>query len=258
MGYGDEVMVTGQVRELQELDPRKVRIVYEKPRWHEAWENNPRIARPGELGDFQLLRPRVDYRRPYIAQKTATQWTWKAWGPPKGELYFTHDEEAYGAKHRDRIVIEPRIKPGASPNKDWGIERWKELIRLGAAKGIQFTQLGDVNKYLLPGVKWVRTPTMRLAAAVLAYARAAVVPEGGLHHVCAAVGTPAVVIFGGYISPAVTGYPEQRSFFTGGALGCGMRIPCEHCKRAMSEITPREVLAALEDTLEKSRRSVAA
>lgn len=251
-------MVTGHVREMQRRDPRKVRIVYERPRWHEAWENNPRIARPEEQGDFQEYKPRDDYRRPYIADKTFARWTWRKYGPPPGELYFSHDEEAFGAHYRNRIIVEPRLKPGASPNKSWGTGYWLEFVRRAASAGIHLSQLGPINKYRLQGVEFILTPTMRHAAAILAYARAAVLQEGGMHHVCAAVATPAVVIFGGYISPEVTGYPSQVNLFTGGGLGCGMRVPCEHCVRAMAEITPAVVLEKLRGILETDRRRVVA
>jgi ADP-heptose:LPS heptosyltransferase len=90
---------------------------------------------------------------------------------------------------------------------------------------------------------------MRDAAAVLATARAAVLPEGGLHHVCAAVGTSAVVIYGGYISPQVTGYEGQTAFFTGSGLGCGMRVACTHCKQSMEAIAPEAVFEALQRAL---------
>jgi hypothetical protein len=213
MGWGDELMVTGHVREMQRKDPRKVRVVYERPRWHEAWENNPRIALVEEKGDFQVYEPRQGYLRPYMTEKTESRWHWKPYRPPRGELYFSAEEKRFGEKHAGQIIIEPRIKPGASPNKDWGQARWKELVRLATERGLKLAQVGPHGKYRLPGVSLIVTSTMRLAAAVLAQARAAVLPEGGLHHVCAAVGTSAVVIFGGFISPEVTGYEEQTSLY---------------------------------------------
>jgi hypothetical protein len=249
LGWGDELMVTGQVRELQAKDARRVRIIYERDeRWHEAWDNNPRIARPGERGDFQEFRPRDNWRRPYIAYKTPAQWTWKPWSPPRGELYFTPEERAFGERFSDRVIIEPSIKLGASPNKDWGRKRWLELTRIAALNGIRLTQLSPIDKYCLPGVEWICTQSMRLAAAILARARLAVVHEGAMHHACAALGTPAIVIYGGYIGPDVTGYEGQRAFFVktpGWPLGCGMWVPCKHCAEAMQSITPQMVLDAM-------------
>jgi ADP-heptose:LPS heptosyltransferase len=94
---------------------------------------------------------------------------------------------------------------------------------------------------------------------VLANAKACVLPEGAMHHACAALNTPAVVIYGGYISPAVTGYDTQTSLFTGGDLGCGMRHPCRHCDRAMASIKPETVADHLTGLLnEASRRCLVA
>lgn len=267
MGWGDELMVTGHVREQQRTDPRKVRIVYERPRWSTAWDHNPRIAAKGEAGDFQEYVARHDYLRPYIAAKSGEQWTWRAYpggwggGPPVGELYFTDTERAFAAPYAGRVILEPRLKPGASPNKDWGWARWDELATLLRARRIPYTQLGPIDSPLLKGAEWIETNSMRYAAAVMAVARAAVLPEGGLHHVAAAVGTPAVVLFGGYIAPAVTGYAAHRNLFvhtSAHPLGCGMRVACRHCRDAMAEIEPLAVLHHLEALLEERARRLAA
>jgi hypothetical protein len=253
MGWGDELMVTGQVRVMQESDPRKVRIIYERSRWHEAWNGNPRIARPEEKGDFQELRPRTDWLRPYCQEKRPDRWIWKPYQPPVGELYLSEEEMAFGERHAGRIILEPHLKPGASPNKQLGWVRWNKLAWLIREHlGLSVTQIGSGSVPVLDGAEHIGTKTMRHAAAVIARARAVVVPEGGLHHVAAAVEAPAVVIYGGYISPAVTGYRGQRPFFIGGErypLGCGMRVPCEHCKAAMASIVPEAVFEQLTEIL---------
>lgn len=261
MGWGDELMVTGHARELQARDPRKVRIVYEKPRWSDAWENNPRIALRHEKGDFQEYVARENYLRPYMQAKLEDRWLWKAYAVPKPELFLTEKEERMARSFRGRIVIEPRIKPGASPNKDWGWDRWLALCNLLSKKRLQPTLLGSASMRQIPGVEFVHTNNVRYAAAVLSSARGAVLHEGALHHAAAAVDCPAVVIYGGYIAPAVTGYAAQRSLFVNSAehpLGCGWRITCKHCLDAMASITPAQVAAQLEELLETSPRRLAA
>jgi hypothetical protein len=249
VGWGDEVMVSGMARVVQQRDPRKVRVMYDADtRWHEAWENNPRIARPDEKGNFQKVQARSGFRRPYIEAKTRERWTWRRWGPPAGELYFSEAERAFGEQHAGLVILEPNLKAGASPNKDWGWERWQALADGLARNGLPAAQLGPGGTRVLAGVRHVVTPGMRVAAAVVAQARLAVLPEGGLHHVAAAVGTPALVIFGGFISPEVTGYATQESFFFDAPrmpLGCGWRIKCDHCAEAMASITPGAVLEKL-------------
>lgn len=251
MGIGDELMVTGQARVMQQTDPRKVLISYEKPRWHDVWNGNPRIARPEERGDFQILHPRIGYLRPYIRTKTRQRWFWRAYTPPVGEIYFTEEEIAFGDKYADRIIFEPHIKIGASPNKQWGWMRWSKLAWLAERKGIKFAQLGMPGTPELPSAEFIETGNFRLAAAVLARARVAVLHEGAMHHACAALGTKAVVIFGGFISPAVTGYATQTNFYTGegDGLGCGNRTECLHCKLAMGAVRPDVVFTALENYL---------
>ncbi len=249
MGIGDELMVTGVVRERQVRDPRRVRIEYEKgkPRWCPLWDRNPRIARPEERGDFQILRPRKDYLRPYCSAKSPEQWTWKAYRPPVGEIYFAPHEKAFGNLNERTILFGPALKRGASPNKQWGVERWAKLALLLAGSG-DLAQCGDSEQHSLPGVRFIRT-SIREAAALIASARLVICGEGALHHIAAAVGTPAIVIYGGYISPESTGYEGQVVFFRGGGLGCGMRVPCRHCADAMASISPEEVADAARSAL---------
>lgn len=245
-------MVTGRVRELQELDPRKVKIEYEKPRWHDAWKDNPRIVHPGEkCDDFQTYHPRTNYLRPYMTAKTADRWTWKEYGPPRGELYLRDVELKMGEMFPDRIILEPLLKPGASPNKQWPFGHWKELARLLELDG-EVAQLAPAEPRRLPEAEFIWTRSMRLAASVMKTARLAILPEGGLHHVAAAMGTKAIVIFGGYISPKVTGYKEHVNLFVESnehPLGCGWRVPCTHCVNAMRSITPEEVYAKAKELL---------
>lgn len=252
MGIGDELMVTGMAREAQRRDPRKVRILYEKKqRWHPIWDNNPRIAKPEEKGDFQILKPRQDYLRPYCSMKTPEQWTWKAYRPPVGEIYFAFHEKPFGNLHAGAIVFANTLKRGASPNKQWGRDRWESLA-IKMAKHGRLISMGEERIELLAGVEFVQT-SIRQAAAVVASARLVICGEGAMHHIAAAVGTPAVVIYGGYISPECTGYDGQVAFFRGGGLGCGMRVPCQHCADAMASITPEEVYEAAVGELGKSR-----
>jgi ADP-heptose:LPS heptosyltransferase len=255
MGLGDEFMVTGECRRLQERDPRQVRIVYEKSKWFAIWDHNPRIARREAKGDFQEYRPREGYRRPYIAEKSDTKWTWKAYGPPAGEIYFTEQELDFGQQHAGKVILEPSIKPGASPNKQWGREKWISLAKRLEANGFRTTLLGPIRpERLLENQEYIQTVNARLAAAVIAFSRALIIPDGGLHHVAAAVGMPAVVICGGFASPRVAGYEMHTNFFDGDDLGCGLRTPCNHCREAMNLITVDRVFDAAMKHLSADRK----
>jgi ADP-heptose:LPS heptosyltransferase len=256
LGIGDELMVSGRARVMQQSDPRKCRVIFKRaPKWSPIWDNNPRIARLDEQGDFQVLfakDPKTNLR-PYHTAKGEDRWTYNLdFRPDVGEIYFSEEERKlahrprYGdAANGDWILIEPHIKPGASPNKQWGRERWQALARLLRKAGLQAAQVGPPGTPRLEGVDLIETMNFRLAAAVLAGARAAVLPEGGLHHAAAALGVPGVVIFGGFTPVELTGYAMHRNL--GASLGeaCGMRTPCAHCAAAMAAITPEQVFNEL-------------
>lgn len=253
MGLGDELMVTGRARVLQQTDSRKCLVTYQgKPKWSQwgvVWENNPRIVKDGEVGDFQELPARdMANNRPYHLGKSLERWTYNLdFRPDVGELYFNAEELVFQAQSHPQIVIEPSIKPGASPNKQWG--QWQAFADLAKRSGVKLTQLGGAGTKRLNDVPIIWTPTFRLACAALSRARGYVGNEGGLHHAAAALGIRGVVIFGGFTPVELTGYPMHRNI--GASLGeaCGMRVPCPHCAQWMASITPKRVLEELMEVL---------
>lgn len=250
MGWGDELIAAGQARRMQQEKPGKVLIrdLRGNIRKHDMWANNPRIVGPAENAYKAQELLNGPGARPYIAAKTDERWTWKDFECLAGEIYFSAEELAFAAAHAPAVVIEPNNKQQASPNKQWGRERWVALAALLRAEGIAPVQLGPVGTQLVPGAQLIETPSFRHACAVLGRAKAAVLPEGGLHHAAAALGVKAVVIFGGFISPRQTGYAFHVNLFTGGEA-CGMRVPCAHCAAAMAQIAPEAVMTELRKLL---------
>jgi ADP-heptose:LPS heptosyltransferase len=252
MGYGDDLMITGAARVMQQRDPRRVRpMLRNLPQRSAVYLHNPRIAGPDERGSFQLLHCRDQHEnRPYHCSKSKTRWGYNLnFRPERGELYFSEAERAFGEMHAGRVVIEPNIKPSASPNKQWGRQRWQALAHMVTAAGLRPVQLGPPGTLRLEGVDLIETNGFREACAVLARARAAVLPEGGLHHAAAACNVPAVVIFGGFTPVELTGYAGHINL--GASLGeaCGWRIRCAHCEAAMAAIEPHYVMDQLEALL---------
>lgn len=245
MGFGDELMITGQARALQQKKDLPVVVLDRHGHIrteHMMWWQNPRIARKWDRVSPVHQITNGPSARPYIEAKTDMRWIWKPYKPEPGEFYFYEEEQEFAkSMPRNVVVLEPNYKDKASPNKDWGRTKWQHLADLLTREGIDLIQMGAPGTPMLQGVRFFKTPTIRFAAAALAGALTAVLPEGGMHHVAAAMGVPAVVIYGGYISPAQTGYDLHRNLFTGGEA-CGMRWVCAHCKKAMDAITPEEVL----------------
>lgn len=253
MGHGDAIMVSGHARVAQQADPRKIRVLHQyKPAWSEIWLNNPRFAQPGEKCDVQLLyaRSAATNMRPYHRAKSAERWTYELdYRPDVGELYFTDGERRFGEAQAVEIVVEPNIKPGASPNKQWPFERWHRFAELATAAGLRLVQLGPRGTRKLQHATLIETAGFRLGCAVLARALAFVGHEGGLHHAAAALGVPGVVIFGGFTPVELTGYAIHRNLGVSLGDACGLRVPCPHCKAEMAKITPEQVMQELEELL---------
>lgn len=241
MGLGDWIMATAQVRELNERTNRKVVVVdrMNRPRWSEAFENNPRIGRAHAHDTVRLLN--AGGARPYIKQKTTTHWLWQRWNIQPGELYLSDAEVAFGVPFAGCVLVEPNTKvPGG--NKAWPFERWQELVHL-LARERACVQVGAPGSRVLDGVQFVETANVRYAFGVLAAARAFVGTEGALHHAAAALGVPAVVLWSEFISPVFTGYGSQHNIRKTSAV-CGARLPCASCRASMDAISVDEVYRA--------------
>ena len=223
-------------------------------RWDAMWENNPRLAKPDEVGDFQILwgRDPVTNMRAYHTGKSQDRWFYNLdFRPEPGEFYFATYEKNF-AKSFDtppEIVVEPNIKPKASPNKRYPWDRWQEFAYMATAAGFKLYQLGPAGTRTLTGVRLIETATFRQAASILSRARAYVGNEGGMHHAAAALGIPGVVVFGGFTPVELTGYPIHRNLGVSLSDACGMRIHCEHCDAEMAKISPEQILENMRGNL---------
>ena len=251
MGLGDEIMVSALARRARRESQSDRRVVVHdrlgRPRWSNVWLHNPDFVQPTESEPRALVVTDGPGHRRYIKGKTALKWEWQSWNAEPGRIMLSADEQALAALQARRVIVEPHIKAKASPNKDWGWFQWTKFQRLASDAGIRLTQLGDHGR-LLTGVDYIYTATPRDAFAIISTAKAVVTTEGALHHAAAAFGTPSVVIFGGYISPEITGYAGHANLYAGGEP-CGMRYKCEHCSKAMADITPELVFQKLMEIL---------
>jgi ADP-heptose:LPS heptosyltransferase len=247
MGYGDWIIATGQAREIYAQRKLPVLVIGAgmRPQWSEVFENNPKIVRRPQSTCVRLLNG--SGMRPYIAGKTDAKWTWRRFKPPRGELFFTNEEQVFGqANGLGAVMIEPTVKTNRHDNKAWVPSRWQDLV--DAMPGVEFVQCGPNPAQALRGVRYVVTTRFREACAVLASARAFVGTEGGLMHAAAAVDVPAVILWSEFIDPGVTGYASHRNIRHAGE-SCGSRLPCPSCRASMEAITVEEVKSQLEEVL---------
>lgn len=242
MGYGDEIMATGHVRELYARVREPVAILdkHARPRSHRLWVGNPKICSPQ---DFRRKRtPAVQHGygcRPYVDTRDKQRWRFvQGYRPPVGELYLPR------ASPGDYVVVAPHVKDGALPGKRWPLSRYQAVLE--QRRDVRWVQLGPRRVEILDGAQWIKTDTFEAACYWLAGARALLTNEGGLHHAAAALSVPAVVIFGGAVPVWATGYDAHINLAASGEA-CGSRAPCAHCVEAMDAISVERVLRALRE-----------
>jgi hypothetical protein len=226
-----------------------------KLRWgpwcEEAFRGNPNIARTvhDRIEWIEYYKGKRGYNRQDSAGK---RWIWDYdFKAVPGEFFFSDHDRACATRRPLGILIEPNVPwhKSVAPNKDWGLARYQRLADMLRADGFSVYQ-NSFGTARLTNVNVVHVSSFRQAAASLAGYDLVICPEGGLHHAAAAVSAKAIVIFGGFIPPQVTGY-EFHVNLTGGAEACGSWNQCQHCRDALDQITVEEVheraLAALQD-----------
>lgn len=257
MGHGDNLMASGMARGAKARGKRiafgnRKQIIWDQHS-QDIFRGNPNVAPPGAERDADVeWVPFYKGHRIYNRQD-GDRWLWNpAFRPTPGEVFFDSNEKRNSTRFgRGFILIEPDVPrwKTVAPNKDWGRAKYQALaLRLRAEGRRVFQFRHNRTETLLDGVEHLRTLGFRDALAVMRHASLYVGAEGGLHHGAAAVGIPAVVLFGGFIPPSVTGY-DSHANLTGGAEACGSIKPCLHCLEAMNAISVEEVFGAAMDKL---------
>lgn len=275
MSYGDRLMALGDAWALHQADPLKRRVAIGDGR--RVDESQPDLswgleflASAGDVAGGEAVqwvysyphhRPYIDYR----AMRAALGWRWHlrhlGFGPTRllGRYLFNLDyrptpapirlkpeELALAAQWAAKpfVALEPFIKAGAPPSKQWPVQRFAEVART-LSKEIAVVQISAPDSPVLDDLPQIRPRSFRESMAYLKAARLYIGPEGGLHHASAAVGTRAVVIYGGFTSPLITGYAFHSQLTGGVTQACGTRYGmCPHCHQQLQQITVDEVLRA--------------
>lgn len=253
MGYGDEIIGSGLAKGAH---ARGKRIAFgdgRKINWSiwapTIYKNNPNIAVPGSEGakDIEWI---AHYKGARKYNKLVNgKWVWNYdFKVLPGEFFFSEHEKLLAEKFPSgAIVIEPNVpwQKKVAPNKDWGDGKYEELARRLIVSGHRILQFKHNNsRRLIDGADIIELADLRQAAAMLGRAALYIGPEGGMHHSAAAVGTKAVVIFGGFIPPQVTGYDDHINLTGDSKTACGHIHTCQHCSSAMASISIDEVKEA--------------
>jgi len=259
MGYGDDMMATYYARKLSEKYGKKVAVGNGSRYYYsEVFDNNPYLMenpllkKAKKLPDDTLWLENYPGCRPYIDYQSSNQdkLVFKDQGDRGvGDVFLT-DQELVDAYTKIKnlvpfVLIEPSIKGTISAsNKDWGFERWQAVTKGVSAKH-KVVQVLHQFSTPLKGVESIEVNSFRESLAILYFSSYFLGSEGGMHHASAALGVPGQVIFGGFISPDITGYKIHRNhYIDGGISPCGSLLECEHCRVSMASILPETILTA--------------
>ena len=140
--------------------------------------------------------------------------------------------------------------PIPAANKDWPQARWQEVADALAGR-FPVAQIGSASDPLLRGVRDLRGRlSRRQVAAALAAARLFAGPEGFLMHAARAVDCRSVIVLGGRTAPGQTCYPENANLYTAVPCApCWQRNACQFGRLCLDQISPAEVLAAIDGQL---------
>ena len=244
-------MSTADAKRFNEL--HKCRVVFgdgKRKFYNMIFEGNPRIAEKPLEDETLCWIANFPGHRPYIKSLENDHITFNYdFKAEPGEIYLLKDE---AVKPLSRyVVVEPNVKQNWYPgtNKDWGFKNWQTLVN---KMDLPWVQLGDQALPRLKGVRHHKTDSIRSAMGVLSGADLLVTTDGALHHAAAAMGVPAIVLWGGFSPPQVLGYDEHVNIWHGGEACGKFRVKCNHCRKLMDEISVEEVTEAIERVLETS------
>lgn len=159
----------------------------------------------------------------------------------------TEKERSRWGDCRDAIVVQTsRANPRFElRNKEWMPAYWQQLPKL-LGGGRLIVQLGGADDPPFAGARDLRGKTsLRDAIAIMSNAKLFVGLEGFLMHMAAAVGTRAVIVYGGYLHPSQSGYLGNINVFVELPCSpCGLANHCDFDRECMRRITPEMVAEA--------------
>lgn len=243
MGFGDALLGTGIARKARQKHPGRPIAIGDgnQIEWiDEIHRGNPALTKEVVPSCIWVhchkgYRPYVDNER---SSKERLVWKRDFKADP-GEIFLGPQEIERWAPFKGFVYIEPNIKGWLGPNKDWGFDRWQEVVDL--MPEVRWVQ-GPGRK--LKGVTQAETASFRDACALLANCSMFVGTDGGLHHASAALEKRAVVVWGGFTHPRNLGYDTHINLHAG-VEPCGNLKACEHCRKAMEKIKPAMVVKAI-------------
>jgi len=147
-----------------------------------------------------------------------------------------------------------------TPNKDWPAASWRDLVQRLCRSGTvieignRYDEEGDADEGAPEGRYLDLRDKTSLAelVAVVAAGDVYVGPVSGPMHIAAAVGTPSVLVIGGYEHPINSRYAGNAEFYTAVPCApCWLRAPCPFDLKCLRAIASAQVEQAVGQTWDR-------
>ena len=264
MGYGDHLMQAAVAREMCQRSGKKVVIYYTRENWKKLigryarsivspmWVGNPAVANAKLTSGGEVFDGYCSLSKAYswIAEVSATHIEYLTYDRHiietlanrngifncelKCDLFLTEQEnekvvQLAAQLPREFVAIEPASKMSWTPNRIYPFAKWQAVVDSLHAK-IPFVQIGLAESPLLKNViDLTGQTTFRETAGIIGKSKLLLTTEGGMVHLATAMNTTAVVIFTGFQTVEVVGYPQNININIARHGPCGLRIPCKDC-----------------------------
>ena len=152
------------------------------------------------------------------------------------------------------VAVQPRAGHW-TPNKQWPIEQWREVIR-ELVEEVDVVELGGESVFEEPPGGRFHDLTGRTSLTDVSHIMSQAVAFAGLPssgmHFAAMWGVPSVVVFSGYESPAGYEYPFFRVFHDPPECApCWLTTPCPHDLKCLNGIKATEIAAAVREAVNR-------
>jgi ADP-heptose:LPS heptosyltransferase len=258
---GDNLFLSFLAREIKAVSPQTVIAVETK--WPELFEGNPYIdvvLKEKVAIRYRKIRYLIDSgTTDHILDQMVAQlpFSIRKWNR-KLELYLAEDEFSH-LRHElpnHYIVMNPQGKQSHSANrKEWGLDNFQQVRDLLGDNDV--IQIGPRDTPLLKNTHDFRGTGIRESAFIISRSLTGVFLEGGLMHVANAVDRPCVIVFGGAVLPAVTGYAMHvnvsRRPWCSPCISSHEKMSICDTMICMLPIQPGDVAQAVKRLAEKAR-----
>lgn len=267
MGFGDYILLSGKLRTLKKELPSvqfTAQTLEDRFFFASVFRNNPYLT---PLNQFDRSKPWFDLTQVQTGTRdtTSSRIVWdNTLDPVRGDLFFDEGEMAWACrtleeirnphKFKGRVVFISPIATAArrvngqlvvyehKVNKEWPRAHWENLISKRPRERFVVTGPTEYRDQAPIGAQFIECD-FRHACALMSLCDLYLGIEGGFHHAAAALRVPGIVIFGHWISPAITGYGAHLNLHSGlsESNGCGSLTRCPVCQSWLEDLSPLQV-----------------